>query len=243
MIKISSDNKKFSDIIEDFNKSLIEIYSFVIDEIPLNQDAPATTIEHCIFSFDWVCNGFLGRTINLANNYSEAVNKEETLVAAILGRSLLESISHFHHLLYKISNYLKIKDHARIYYILAQYMLGGDHGFEGDRKKLGKIHVNDSMESIDKTYKIVSEIHDWLCEFVHPNALGSCLMFSRPNKQNQKVHFYKKPIPHDSLSPALEGAIFLPVFCKDWKNSSEIRLQIKREWKPSVDVCDLFEKN
>ena len=42
MIKISSDNKKFSDIIEDFNKSLIEIYSFVIDEIPLNQDTPAT---------------------------------------------------------------------------------------------------------------------------------------------------------------------------------------------------------
>jgi len=93
-----------------------------------------------------------------------------------------------------------------------------------------------------KKYKFVMKIHNWLSEFTHPNALGSCLMFSKINKQNQKVHFYKKPALQDSLSPALEAAILFPVFCDDWENYSKIRLQIKKEWKASVDVCDLFEK-
>jgi len=137
MIKINTSDKNFLEIIEDFNKSLIKINSFFIVAIPLNQDPPCTSIEHCIFSFDWVCNSFLGRVINVANNYCEAINKEETLVAAILGRALLESISHFHHLLHKISYYLKLKEYGRINFILAQYMLGGDHGFEGDEKKIG----------------------------------------------------------------------------------------------------------
>jgi hypothetical protein len=243
MIKINTSDANFLEIIEDFNKSLIEINSFFIDTMPLNQDYPATTVEHCIFSFDWVCNSFFGRVTNLANNYCEAINKEETLVAAILGRALLESISHFHHLFYRISNYLKLKKYGRVNYILAQYMLGGDHGFEGDEKKIDKIHVNDSLRSMDETYKFVSKIHYWLCEFAHPNALGSCLMFSRLNKQDQKVRFYQKPVLQDSLSPALEAAILLPVFCDDWKNSSEIRLQIKKEWKPSADICNLFEKD
>ena len=242
MIKISTSDKNFLKVVEDFNKSLIEINSFFIDEMPLNQDSPTTTVEHCIFSFDWVCNSFFGRVTNLANNYCEAINKEETLVAAIIGRALLESISHFHYLLYEISNYLKLKKYGRVNYILARYMLGGDHGFEGDGKKLDKIHVNDSIRLMDKTYKFVSEIHNWLCEFSHPNALGSCLMFSRSNEQDQKVRFYQKPALQDSLFSALEVAILLPVFCDDWKNSSKIRLQIKKKWKPSVDVFDLFEK-
>lgn len=241
MIEITVDNKNFSEVIEAFNKSLSEINSFFISELPLNQDAPATTVANCIFSFDWVCNAFLGRVTDLADNYCDALNKKEALVAATLCRALLESISHFHHLLCKIHNYLKIKEYGRIYYILAQYMLGGDHGFEGDKKKLGKVHVNSSMESIDKTYKVVSKTYEWLCEFVHPNALGASLMFSRLNRKDQKVSFYQKPIFEDSLSPALEGALYLPIFCDDWEKRAEIRLQLEKEWKPSVDVYDLFE--
>ena len=96
------------------------------------------------------------------------------------------------------------------------------------------------MESIDKTYEVVSKTYNWLCEFVHPNSLGAVLMFSHLNKQDQKVHFYQKPVFESSLSPAFEGAIYLPIFCEDWKESAEIKLQLQREWKPTIEVCDLF---
>jgi hypothetical protein len=244
MITIQSEDKNQNEIVQSFNETLEFLQQEQVETIPLCYDAPGTTKVHCQSMFDWVCQGFLCRYLNLAKAFSTHVNQRDALPAAMLGRGLLETVAHFHNLLSKIQSHLNLKNWDHVYHYIASYALGGKHGFKPDNlpdQKLKALHINDSLETIDKTYKNVGRSHDWLCEFVHPNALGTTLGFSQVDKKNGSVLFHKN-IPFErGSSPILEAAVWLPVFQDDWEKRLEIRKKIMSDWEPNVSVCDLFE--
>lgn len=181
------------------------------------------------------------RPVNLAENYATLLNAKEALASALLSRALLETISHFHLLLEKIENLLKTRQFAQAYFLLARFILGGDHKFEGSHKKLQKVHVNDGLRAMDKTYKFASDTYNWLSEFCHPNSLGACLMFSRMSRAKQSLTFVTVPTAEENLSPALKGILYLQLFYEDWLRSREIHRNIENEWKFTEEIFEVFE--
>ncbi len=241
MIELNAEYNRFEVDITAFNESLQFLKGQFVAQLPLNLDEAGTTSANCAFVFDWVRRAYLSRAINLAENYATLLNNKEALASALLSRALLETIAQFHLLLRKVENNLGSHQHAQVYFLLGRFMLGGDHKFEGNQKKLKKIHVNDGLDAMDKTYKHTSDTYNWLSEFCHPNSLGACLMFSKMNRQDQLLTFLSVPQIDESLSPAFEGSIYFPIFQEDWIKSLDVRVRIEREWKFTEEAFDIFE--
>jgi hypothetical protein len=241
MIELKAEYTRFHEDIEAFNESLQFLKGQFVAQLPLNRDEAATTSANCAFIFDWVRRGYLSRTLNLAENYSTLLNNKEALASALLGRALLETIAQFHHLLREVERNLNSHKYAQVYFLLGRFMLGGDHKFASERKKLKKIHVNDGLRELDKTYNHTSDTYNWLSEFCHPNSLGVVLMFSRMNRQDQILRLLSVPFVDENSSPAFEASIYFPIFHEDWIRSNDVHGQIEREWKFTEEVFDIFE--
>jgi len=241
MITLTASTENIVEIINSFNESLSLLDKERTATIPLCIDPPATTTGHCLFMFDWVCQGYLNRYLNLAKAFAASINNEDALPAAMIGRGLLETIAQFHNLLNKIGAHQKEKNFDQVYHYIASYMLGGNHGFKPEHK-LKSLHINNALREIDKTFNNkVSESHKWLCEFVHPNSMGTTVGFSHVDRQNSIVIFHEK-IPFErGSSLVMEAALWSPVFQSDWERVSELRALIASEWRPNEKVCDLFE--
>jgi hypothetical protein len=238
LIEQQKEYEKFSDTIVDFNICLQQLRNEFVEQ--LNLDEAATTSANCAFNFDIVRRVYLSRVINLSENYAALLNRKEALASALIGRALLETIAHFHHLLNKLEANLRLKQYAQVYYILCRFILGGDHGYAG-KIKIKKIHVNESFESLDKYFEHSSDSYHWLSEFCHPNSHGTTLMFSRIDRKAQTIKFSTFSSAVANLSPALEAALYLPIFIENWKRSHSIARQIAIEWKFTEEVYDLFE--
>jgi hypothetical protein len=234
--------RKYSQDIADFNEALVNLRSQYVQMLPLNTDDAGTTSANCAFIFEWVCRAYLSRAINLAENYAKLLNAKEALASALLSRALLETISNFHFLLEKVENLLNASQFALVYFVLSRFMLGGDHKFESSHKKLKKVHVSDGIRAMDKTYEFASDSYNWLSEFCHPNSLGTCFMFSRMDRIEKSLTFLNVPSAEENLSPALEGILYLQLFCDDWQRSSKVRKSIESEWKFTEEIYEIFEQ-
>lgn len=240
MITLRPLNQNHTEIIESFNEALSFLNKQRAATIPICDDDPATTVQHCLFLFDWVCQSYLNRYLNLAKAFSKSVNDEDALPAAMIGRGLVETVAQFHYLLNKIEAHLKAKSWDQVYHYIASYALGGNHGFKPE-KKLKTLHVNNALEEIDKVFEKVGESYKWLCEFVHPNSLGTTVGFSQVDRPNSSVVFHEK-IPFErGASPTMEAALWASIFQHDWERISKVRSQIASDWQPTEKVFELFE--
>lgn len=239
MIELKIDDKLFMKSAEVFNSALRFLKEQCVEELIMCEDAPGTTAEHLIGTLDVLCHCFLRRTINISEQYEDAINDKEVLLASLVGRALIETVAHFHNLLEEVLKNTENGSFDQLYHLIASYSLGGNHGFL-DGVQFKKLHISDSIRKTDKKYVNLQNEYNFLSEFVHPNSLGTTMAYSEYDAQNKKWTFLDKPSFEDSLSPATDAILALPPFVIEWKRLPEIREKIIKTWKPSQTIFDRF---
>lgn len=225
-----------SKVVFAFNKALNFLKTQRIDQMPFCSDPPGTSREHYASIFCWLCNVYLRRALNLADQYARAVNESEVLIAALLGRALVETVAHFHALMNASEKYIESREFAKLYHLIASYLAYKKACTDSIRLK--PLHVLDSLREVDRTYGVIQKSYDWLSEFAHPNSAGTAQSFSEIDKEKGVVVFVDKR--NISKSPLLEPAIIFLILEEDWVRVACIAKRIESEVEPTAKVCDLF---
>jgi hypothetical protein len=234
----------FDDLIKDFKKNLMYLKEQSLQKLPLCMDDPGSTKKSCIFAFKWLCQSYLKRIINLAECHLDLVNKNDLLVATVIGRAIMETVANFYFIIREINKFIKHKDFAELFHLLSSYTLGG--GEAGIHKnvsnfKLKSIHIMLAIRATEKEFLGFKNSYEWLCEFVHPNGLGTVLSYSKIDKVNRVVKFNAQPEYPSPVSPFLECVEALKIFKINWKESKTIIKNIEKHWVLLTDLHKLYE--
>lgn len=235
---------EFDEDVRLWNEALSAMKGYARAEIPLCWHHPATSREQFKFIFEWAVQGYLARLINIAEAYEDALNRRDVLAATILGKALVETVAHLRAMVRGIGKHLDKQEYPQAYYLAASFIgSGGKKNPVREGQTLKKLHILDSIRDDDSEYRQIFEgIYDWLNEFAHPNSLGTTVGFARPDKAKGVVKITQRlPMDKTALSTALEASIVLPMVVEELKIAEKIVERIMNEWKPSIEVCDLFE--
>jgi len=122
--------------------------------------------------------------------------------AYIVMRSTVETAALFFEFCNKVSLFLQDADEKKIDIFLMKCITGG----KDEKSKLPPIHVLDCIRSIDKEYDGFLRMYEVLCEYTHPNFLGTLASFGKVDHANIWLDLgaeIKKPPPPFGLAPFL----------------------------------------
>ncbi len=199
---------------KEFTNSLSEILTRRVD--------PATISLRAKLPFKAVAfrEGLCWRTEELARICCELYERGELAAATTLTRACMENAAAIWYLNKNIKKVIDSKEVADIDDTLMKLLLGS----KNDLGKVAAINVMTFIERVDKDIPGFRGNYETMCEFAHPNWLGTAYLYSKNNTDNVWTDLGRDV--RDTESVAVHGLnnlnLALSMFQHSYKEMSDL---------------------
>jgi hypothetical protein len=189
------------DVLVTGGKAIVEMHTLQVSRVPCAQSKGMASWALRSYAQLW-----LYRSTELASGVCGEWNTNRLLNAAVILRSLIETLAAFRAILEQAETFLTKRDLKSLHERILKAMFGVRQGKDAHPELPDAVNVLTLIDRLEKSFPKVRWYYDSLCESVHPNADGMNL-FGELNEGELTLELHRDHLHEPSAVTSLLAGI------------------------------------